>query len=180
MSEINLVLLGLIKKQPQSAYDLQKNIEYRNLSQWVKMSNSSIYNNVNQLQNNGYITGSTIQNSNMPPKVIFTITELGEKYLTDLMLKTASQKIKLIFDFNSVILNLDCIDLDAQKCCLESISAQMHLLQEHMTASKNAKSDIPPIGQSILTQQLYLTEYLKQWLNDLQETVNTKQKEKTK
>lgn len=36
MAAIDLIVLGMIKAQPQSAYELQKNVEYRNISKWVK------------------------------------------------------------------------------------------------------------------------------------------------
>lgn len=38
MAAIDLIVLGMIKQQPQSAYELQKNVEYRNISRWVKIS----------------------------------------------------------------------------------------------------------------------------------------------
>mgnify|MGYP003267302629 CR=1 FL=1 len=43
MAAIDLIVLGMIKQQPQSAYELQKNVEYRNISRWVKISTPSIY-----------------------------------------------------------------------------------------------------------------------------------------
>lgn len=42
-STVDLVLLGLVHDQSRSAYDIQKHIEYRNLSYWVKISTPSIY-----------------------------------------------------------------------------------------------------------------------------------------
>jgi len=49
MSNIDLVLLGLIKQQPQSAYDIQKNVKYRHISRWVRIGKQSIYKKVVQL-----------------------------------------------------------------------------------------------------------------------------------
>ena len=42
MAAIDLVVLGMLKEQPQSAYDLQKKVEYRNISRWVKVSTPSL------------------------------------------------------------------------------------------------------------------------------------------
>ena len=50
MSNIDLVLLGLIKQKSQSAYDIKKNIEYRNIPRWVRISEQSIYKKVLQLE----------------------------------------------------------------------------------------------------------------------------------
>lgn len=55
MSNIDLVLLGLIKQKSQSAYDIKKNIEYRNIPRWVKISEQSIYKKVLQLESKEYI-----------------------------------------------------------------------------------------------------------------------------
>ena len=46
MSTVDLILLGLVYDQPQSAYNMQKDIEYRNLSKWVKISAPSVYKKV--------------------------------------------------------------------------------------------------------------------------------------
>lgn len=43
MATIDLIVLGMLKKEPLSAYDLQKLVEYRNISKWVKISTPSIY-----------------------------------------------------------------------------------------------------------------------------------------
>ena len=43
MATIDLIVLGMLKKEPLEAYDLQKLVEYRNISNKVKISNPSIY-----------------------------------------------------------------------------------------------------------------------------------------
>ena len=43
MATIDLIVLGMLKKEPMGAYDIQKLVEYRNISKWVKISTPSIY-----------------------------------------------------------------------------------------------------------------------------------------
>ena len=50
MATIDLIVLGILKKEPLSAYDIQKLVEYRNISKWVKISTPSIYKKVIQLE----------------------------------------------------------------------------------------------------------------------------------
>lgn len=50
MATIDLIVLGMLKKEPLSAYDIQKLVEYRNISKWVKISTPSIYKKVIQLE----------------------------------------------------------------------------------------------------------------------------------
>ena len=42
MATIDLIVLGMLKKEPMGAYDIQKLVEYRNISKWVKISTPSI------------------------------------------------------------------------------------------------------------------------------------------
>ena len=55
MATIDLIVLGMLKKQPLSAYDIQKLVEYRNISKWVKISTPSIYKKVIQLEEKGLL-----------------------------------------------------------------------------------------------------------------------------
>ena len=43
MSSIDLVILGIVLEKPQSAYDIQKDVEYHHFSRWTKISVPSIY-----------------------------------------------------------------------------------------------------------------------------------------
>ncbi len=49
MSSIDLVILGIVMEKPQSAYDIQKDVEYHHLSRWTKISVPSIYRKVLQM-----------------------------------------------------------------------------------------------------------------------------------
>ena len=50
MSCIDLIVLGCVAKQPRSAYDIQKDVEEHNLSEWTRISIPSIYKKVLRLQ----------------------------------------------------------------------------------------------------------------------------------
>lgn len=49
MSSIDLAVLGMVLEKPQSAYDIQKDVEYHQFSRWTKISVPSIYRKVIQL-----------------------------------------------------------------------------------------------------------------------------------
>ena len=68
MAAIDLIVLGILKNESLSAYDIQKLVEYRNISKWVKISTPSIYKKVIQLEHKGYIRGNTVKEWKMPEK----------------------------------------------------------------------------------------------------------------
>ena len=96
MAAIDLVVLGMIKKQPLSAYDIQKLVEYRNISKWVKISTPSIYKKVIQLEEKGYIRSSSVKEGKMPEKAVYSATKLLHK---DKKIKSMLQICSLCYKF---------------------------------------------------------------------------------
>ena len=79
MATIDLIVLGMLKKGSMGAYDIQKLVEYRNISKWVKISTQSIYKKALQLEEKGFITAEIVKEGKMPEKAVYTLTEKGER-----------------------------------------------------------------------------------------------------
>ena len=79
MATIDLIVLGMLKKQPLSAYDIQKLVEYRNISKWVKISTPSIYKKVIQLEEKGLLQSVPMRENNMPEKAVYSLTASDEQ-----------------------------------------------------------------------------------------------------
>ena len=77
MATIDLIVLGILKQEPLSAYDIQKLVEYRNISRWVKISTPSIYKKVLQLEEKGLIKSTLVREGKMPEKAVYSLTEAG-------------------------------------------------------------------------------------------------------
>ena len=75
MATIDLIVLGILKKEPMSAYDIQKLVEYRNISKWVKISTPSIYKKAIQLEEKGLIRGEIVKEGKIPEKVIYSLKD---------------------------------------------------------------------------------------------------------
>lgn len=167
MSSINLIILGILKQEPQGAYDIQKAVEYRNLSKWVKFSTPSIYKNVLQLEKKGLISGQVEKKGNMPEKVIYSLTKMGEKYFEELMMTLSEKSVSIFFDFNAVIANLDYVALEKQEQCLTSICKKINEFRIDLEKMVEVKKHIPQNGRSVLQQQMFLAETLEQWAEEL-------------
>ena len=80
MSTIDLVILGIVSEKPQSAYDIQKDIEYHHLSRWTKISVPSIYRKVLQLSEKGYLQSNIVKGDRFADKAVYSLTDEGRKY----------------------------------------------------------------------------------------------------
>lgn len=172
MTTIDLIVLGMLKKESLSAYDIQKLVEYRNISKWVKISAPSIYKKVLQLEEMGLITSRIEKQGKMPEKAIYSLTDDGEKEFEKLMLEISAKSVNIYLDFNAVIVNLDSLSPENQKICLTEIARNVRqlksYLQENVTQKENLP-DIPETGKAVLRQQMILVKAIEDWISSLQE-----------
>lgn len=169
MSSIDLVILGIVLEKPQSAYDIQKDVEYHHLSRWAKVSVPSIYRKVIQLNEKGYLQSSIVKGDKYADKAVYSITDEGKAYFKKLMNTYSTQAIPLLFDFNVVIANLNKVSKEeALKLIAE--------LKENITFSIKTNgeyaveyADIPFVGRTIIEQQIILYNSLLEWLDNFEE-----------
>ena len=174
MATIDLIVLGMLKKEPLSAYDLQKLVEYRNISKWVKISTPSIYKKVIQLEEKGYISSHIEKEGKMPEKSVYSLTEKGKQQVEKLMLEISCKPINIFLDFNAVIVNLDSLPKEKQKSCLTEIENNMKTLKGYIEENVSLKEHLPEIpktGMAVLEQQLILAQALETWIEELKETL---------
>lgn len=169
MSTIDLVILGIVAEKPQSAYDIQKDIEYHHLSRWTKISIPSIYRKVLQLSEKGYLRSDIVKGDRFADKAVYSITDEGKDYFNSLMQYYATQTVPLLFDFNVVIANLNKLNKDAALDLIsklkESITVSVGTNEEYLTEYSN----IPLVGKTIIEQQGLLYKKLLEWLDTFRE-----------
>ena len=170
MATIDLIVLGILKKEPMSAYDIQKLVEYRNISKWVKISTPSIYKKAIQLEEKGLIRSEIVKEGKMPEKAIYSLTEAGEAEFERLMFEIAAKPINIFLDFNAVIVNLESLPHEKQKTCIAEIEENVSVLKSYLEDNireKENEPSIPATGMAVLRQQYVLVEAIQTWISSL-------------
>ena len=172
MATIDLIVLGMLKRESMSAYDIQKLVEYRNISKWVKISTPSIYKKVIQLEEKGFITSRTEKEGKMPEKAVYSLTDAGNVEFEKLMFEISCKPINIFLDFNAVIVNLESMEKEQQRECLDNIEGNINVLksylEENMDLKENAP-DVPATGMAVLHQQFRLVQAIEEWIKALKE-----------
>ncbi|MDE6219663.1 MAG: PadR family transcriptional regulator [Lachnospiraceae bacterium] len=163
MSTIDLIILGSLCQSPKSAYDLQKQIEARNLSRWVKIGSFTVYKKVALYEKKGYVTSETAKSGKMPEKTIYTITLSGKKEFSNLMTKFSMTETRVFLDFNAVIVNLALLDDTSASECIANIKNSIQDTKMQITEQLSKPSDRSFFGQAILEQQSMLLDTLETW-----------------
>lgn len=172
MSNIDLIILGMVKAQPQNAYEIKKNLEYRCISKWVRISVPSIYKKVLQLEKSGYLEGRTEKQEKMPDKTIYEITEKGNDYFNQLMEECSKNEINLFLDFNTIIVNLDLVDNERKTIYVKNIKNRINELKASLTEKSIQRQHIPFVGKSIFEQQIALVNVLEEWIDQLETVIS--------
>lgn len=175
MSSIDLVILGIVLEKPQSAYDIQKDVEYHRFPMWTKISVPSIYRKVIQLSEKGYLKSDIVKGERFADKAIYSITDKGKEYFEELMSDYANQQVPILFDFNVVITNLNKMD---KAKALELVTQ----LRESIIASKQTNkkyadeyySHLPLVGRTIFDEQQLLYNALLEWIDTFERQFNEK------
>lgn len=168
MSSIDLVILGMVSEKPQSAYEIQKDVEYHHLSRWTKISVPSVYRKVIQLNECGYLQSDIVKGDRYADKAVYSITESGKKYFYELMSSYVSQPVPLLFDFNVVITNLNKLNKEDALLLVAKLRATIQASAKINDNYATEYADIPLVGRTIFEQQKQLYESLLKWLDDFE------------
>lgn len=165
MSSIDLIILGIVIEKPQSAYDIQKDVEYHHFSRWTKISVPSIYRKVLQLNEQGYLKSDIVKGNKFADKAVYSITDKGRSYFEQLMNTYASEKVSLLFDFNVVITNLNKMEKEKALTLIKQLQNNIAISAKANEEYAAEYADIPLVGKTIFEQQRLLYHSLLEWLN---------------
>lgn len=170
MAAIDLIVLGMLKDKAMGAYDIQKLVEYRRISRWVKISTPSIYKKVIQLEERGMLKSHVEKDGKMPEKSVYSLTEAGEEEYRRLMREIARKPVHMFLDFNAVIVNLEGLPPEEQRLCLSDIRQNIRQLKAYIEENLREKEElkeIPETGKQVLRQQYALAQSLEAWIEEL-------------
>ena len=167
MSAVNLVILGILKKQSMNAYEINKHIKYIRLKNWMKIGAPTIYQNVKKMAENGYLSTGIAKSGNMPEKVIYTITDSGNEYFQELMVKFSKTPSPIFFDFNAFLINLDLVDKSSGIAMLKDLRRYFQSSHANLKKDREAIKDPLVGGNAIMEQYDRLFTTMVEWSNDL-------------
>ena len=168
MSSIDLIILGIVSEKPQSAYEIQKDVEYHHLSRWTRISTPSVYRKVLQLCEKGYLKSDSVRGIRAVDKAVYSITDEGKLYFRELMAEYASRAVPLLFDFNVVITNLNKLEKDEALGLISALKQSIFDSARQNSLYAMRYADLPLVGITIFEQQRLLYGALLKWIDDFE------------
>lgn len=79
LSNIEIILLRLIKSSPSYAYEIEKMLVERNINTWVKVGGATVYQVLDRLAKKGLLGYDVEKEGNMPERKRYYITPEGDR-----------------------------------------------------------------------------------------------------
>ena len=146
--KIPFYILGLLLRYgPQHGYSLKQIIE-ETIADFAKIKLPTIYYHLDKLKEQGFVTETLGKDGNRPEKMVYQITEKGEKYFDELFIKQLSESyspefsIDGIFYFNERTAGNFLLEELQNK--VQEIRTKLKTLERHKA---NSLSNIPDQGK---------------------------------
>lgn len=79
ISKTDLMLLGMLMRQPMHGYELVDQLGGPYMSVWVKMGRASVYYALNRLDRAGYVSRHSERHGGKPERTVYSITDEGRR-----------------------------------------------------------------------------------------------------
>lgn len=107
MNDLDLIVLGLLWREPLHVYHFQEQLKNLPEGWWSELGTTAWYHHFTRLENDGFIRSSApVQEGNRPPRKVYTLTSFGENRLVEIIKNSASvglDRWSLVLSFLSVL-----------------------------------------------------------------------------
>jgi DNA-binding PadR family transcriptional regulator len=173
LSNIEAILLGVVREKPSYAYEINKVIEYRNLRMWVRVGEASIYQVLKRLEEKGLVYSQREKDGRMPDRKRYYITDSGKTALAENSKRLLSNLEWFYLDLN---VGLEASDLltpgEIAQCLtrrLNKVKTNITRMKEIIMSDNEMQFKKRAIIKSLIflreSEEAYLQEYLQKMSN---------------
>jgi len=169
-SIVDMVVLGILLKQPMNAYRLAQFVEQRNITRLVKLSTPAIYKSCKRLFDQGNLSGNIKRDGEAPEKVVYKVTAAGRTRFEQLMTHFAGTITPFYFDINSVVFSLNQLDFEQGLELIDAYASEITTVQSWLIPhSQEAQAQATFGNRMIIKQYLMMVDVLVEWVAQLRE-----------
>lgn len=167
-SIVDMVVLGILQKEPMNAYRLTQFVEKHNVTRLVKLSTPAIYKSCKRLYEKKFLTGKLQRDGEAPEKMIYTVTKDGCSHFQKLMKHFVETITPFYFDINSVVYSLDQLDFAQGLELIDTYAGEIAAIQSWLIPhSKDVKKNAAFGNRMIVRQYVMVVEVLAKWITQL-------------
>jgi len=168
MSEIELVVLGLINEEPRHGYQIEALIEERGIREWTNIAFSSIYYVLKRLSDAALVTWELKEANRGSAKKVYRISKKGKQVLKESILKTLSSP-----DFsNMFLLGLANLPILSPKEATSALNCYKTKQEEKLKELKHKNEAMLPLHvKAMFSRSITIIEAELAWLSEFIEQI---------
>lgn len=163
-SIVDLVVLGILLKEPMNAYKLTAYVDQNHLVRMLKVSAPAIYKSCKRMLASGYLRGKSQKHSGSPEMMMYTVSASGKRQFNTLLSHFSNQQVGYYLDINSVVYCLEGMSEKEGLELIDSISIEINAMQQWLSTHIKQAEDSGSFGaRMIVSQYLMVAETLVEW-----------------
>lgn len=151
-----LLVLGILDVQPMSGYDIQQALQMTDAERWGGVLIGSIYHALKKMEQEGYVTVTSIEQTGHRQKAVYSITGTGRTYLQTLIKN--SLKASSVLYPSTLYSGLSFYEKLSMEECRKALEEQRVALNDEYSAVKRGleakdaamQHQIPPMVNLIM------------------------------
>jgi DNA-binding PadR family transcriptional regulator len=166
ISNKEATLLGLLCEKSKHAYEIEMDIENRDMRYWTEISMSSVYKLLKKLEERKLLESEVKLSQNNVAHRIYSVTELGKKQFKEKLKTFVSKCQPAKYPVDVGLANLTLLDKEEAVAHLqkyaESIDGLIKCYEELEEFLINEKCSLANV--QLATRRLYLMKAEKRWI----------------
>jgi len=167
LSNIDLIVLGILTETPMSAYELTQYITDRQVSSFLKISDPAIYKSCKRLSQEGFLDGKLGKEGKSPKKTIYTINPEGQTRFHELMKFYSGNTNQWHLEFNAFMWHIEKLGKKEGMFMLKDLAERLRtkktMLKKHLV---DLTPYIPFSARTILRQYTMVTTTMVIWVDE--------------
>ncbi len=143
---LKYALLGFLRYQPMTGYDLEAHIRSSTSHFWHARL-SQIYMTLRELEADGWVTSTLEPQEKRPDRRIYTLTEIGQAGLREWLAEPLTERTAVK---EPLLLKLFFAGSSDKQTILHQLRLQLELHRKHLSVYEG---ELPPIAAELLQQQ---------------------------
>ena len=167
---VKLAILGFLKRGPIHGYELKSLIE-KEMGDWTSIAFGSIYFALKKLTENGFVEHfDTDKNGNRPSRIIYKITDKGEKEFSRLLNELWNNSDRQYYPFDIALFFSSFISSKEALSYIDKRIYELDFAEKYIELHKNDQmslDNIPRIAEAVFSHSLFHISAEKEWLKSI-------------
>jgi DNA-binding PadR family transcriptional regulator len=167
ISDADTALLGLLSEEPMHPWQIDKEVQWRDMRFWTDLSQSTIYKQLRSLRAAGLVDVREEKVEGRLRKV-YSLTDAGRAALRDRLLEVLAEPEHLKWRVDLATYNMDLLPLDQ---ALDALTRYRTKLEENVKGYRDleaflVESECPAHRLAVARRPVYLIEGEIRWVDE--------------